>query len=324
MLLSCMPAIDPKDPLWIKLHKVAQVKIHSQNTNLKKTLSQNRFLSKAKGVVTLLTDVVDSFFLDQAPGLQVISNHAVGVNNIDVHEATKRHIAVCNTPDVLTNATAEYTIAMMFAVARRFKEGYEMVAARAFKGWDPKLLLGTELSGARLGIVGMGRIGKEVAKKAKALGMEVSYFSPHGENHLQYSKLSFHQLLKTSDFISIHCPLTLQTKGLFNRQVFECLKKGAFLINTARGEIVDERALLGALSQKRLAGAALDVFCNEPNLNEALRKHGKIFVLPHLGSATKNARVNMARLAISGVLSVLCGRTPQNQVNCFSKAFKVM
>lgn len=301
------------EPAWIELQRLAKVLIPTRAA----PLARHPELKKAAGVVPLVTDRLDAAFFAKAAKLKVVGNYGVGYNNVDVHEATKRGIVVCNTPDVLTNATAELTIGLIFAAARRFKEGTELIRRNAFKAWDPKLLLGRELAGARLGIVGFGRIGQSVAAKARALGMDVVVYSrvPRQNTYPETRFLAFDELLRTSDFVSIHCPLSAETRGLFGTRQFGIMKAGSYLINTARGEIVDEAALLTALNKGPLRGAALDVFCNEPKLKAALRTNPHVFVLPHLGSATLEARSGMARLAVGGIVEVLSGRNPQNRVN---------
>jgi glyoxylate reductase len=300
VLVSGELPLDPQDALWLKLKKSARVKMGITNT---------RDLAQATALLTFVTDRVDARMLDRAPGLKIVSNMAVGYNNIDVKAAAARRIAVTNTPVVLTNATAELTVGLIFAAARRFNEGSEFLRRNAYRGWGTKFLLGRELAGSTLGIVGHGRIGGAVGKKAKALGMKVLAVSSRS------SPAEWNRLLSASDFISIHSPLNPKTENLVSTRLLSRMKRGAYLINTARGEIVDEKALLKALASGRLAGAALDVFRGEPRLNPKLRRHPRVFVLPHLGSATERARAGMARLAVSAILEVLSGRKPTNQVN---------
>ncbi len=305
VLVSRPLALDEKDPAWLALKKLARV--HVRPTDSRAALAGHPKLKSVIGVITMGTDPVDAAFLRRAPQLTIVANHAVGYNNIDLEATRARDIIVCNTPGVLTNATAELAIGLIFAAARRFEEGVTMLHKNAYKGWYPRLMLGRELAGARLGVVGHGRIGAAVAAKARALGMDVVHSSPMGG-------IALDDLLRTSDFVSIHCPLNAKTKGMFGRREFALMKDGSYLINTARGEIVDERALLAAL-RKNLRGAALDVFHNEPKLNPKLRTHPGVFVLPHLGSATVEARAGMARLAVNAVIEVLCGRPPANRVS---------
>ena len=305
VLISRPLALDENDPAWVALKQLARV--HVRPEQAKGSLALHPKLKIAIGIITMGTDPVDAAFLKRAPQLAIVANHAVGYNNIDLACARERGIVVCNTPGVLTNATAELTIGLIFAAARRFEEGAAMIRKNAYKGWFPRLMIGRELAGARLGIVGHGRIGAAVAAKARALGMDVVHSSPMGG-------IALDDLLRTSDFVSIHCPLNAKTKGMFGRREFALMKKGSYLINAARGEIVDERALLAAL-RKNLRGAALDVFHNEPKLNPRLRAHPSVFVLPHLGSATVEARAGMARRAVNAVVEVLSGRPPANRVS---------
>lgn len=290
----------------------------------KKPLEKEPKLKKAAAILTFVTDKVDESLLKKAPQLKVISNFAVGFNNIDLNAAAKRYIHVTNTPDVLTNATAEMTIALIFAAARRMKEGVDIIQKKSFKGWEPSLLLGKELKNSILGIVGMGRIGSAVATKARALGMHVI-----GCNQLSWKKenlftarmglTTFERVLSQSDFVSIHTALNEQTKHLLNAKTLRLMKAGSFLINTSRGEVINERALIQALGTKKkpglLLGAALDVFEHEPKLNEALRKHPRVIVLPHVASATKEARTGMAHLSMQSIIDTLQGRIPRNKVN---------
>lgn len=306
VLISRPVALEANDEILHKLKAIARVVVRRLGD--KRPLSKHRQARHAVGVITMVDDRVDEAFLAAMPNLKVIANHAVGYNNIDIAAAKTRGVVVCNTPDVLTNATAELTIALLLAGARRFKEGTEELRTNRYKGWHPRHLLGAELAGSRLGIVGYGRIGRSVAKKARALGMDVVFHSPGTQGSLALSKL-----LASSDFVSIHCPLKSETRNLISTPEFKKMKPGAYLINTARGEIVDENALIKALSGK-LRGAALDVFWNEPKLNPKLARLPNAFIVPHLGSATVQARAGMARLAASGVIEVLTGRSPRNRV----------
>ncbi|MEW6057133.1 MAG: D-glycerate dehydrogenase [Bdellovibrionota bacterium] len=314
LLISRSLPLPETSESWQALLKVAEPVIRSQRDT--KPFSRHAQFKRARALIPLVSDVIDRSVLDLAPELKVVSNYGVGFNNIDLVECSKRGIAVCNTPDVLTNATAELTIGLIFAAARRFKEASEILRTQKFKAWDPKFLLGRELSSARLGIIGLGRIGLAVAQKAHALGMKVSACSNSTKPAPQFVELtSLEMLLKTSDFISVHCPLNSETQKLLGPKQFDQMKRGGYLINTSRGEIIDEKALLRALDKEMLRGAALDVFWNEPKLNPRLRAHPKVFVLPHIGSATAEARSGMAKLAVDAVAEILSGRRPKNQVN---------
>lgn len=302
VLSRALPLADD-DMLWTLLDNHGEVVTRKRGARA--SIARCDDLKNAIAMVTMVNDKIDAKVLDCAPKLRAVSNYAVGFDNIDLVEASKRGIIVCNTPDVLTNATAEMTIALIFAAARRFKEAGELLRTRKYKGWEPTLLLGSEIHGSTLGIVGYGRVGRAVAQKAQALGMKVIHTGP----------ASLDAVLRDSDFLSIHCPLLPSTKKLIGAKQFQRMKKGAYLINTARGEIVDETALLAALNSGKLRGAALDVFTGEPQLNPRLRSHPTVFVLPHIGSATSSARRSMAELALKGILDVLDGKTPKNRIN---------
>ena len=256
-------------------------------------------VSTADAIVSQLTDRIDRELIEAAPNLRVIANVAVGYDNIDMPAARARNIIVTNTPDVLTNAVAEFTWALILCVTRRVAEGDRLVRRGAWKGWALDFMPGMELAGKQLGIIGRGRIGRAVAEKAVAFGMRV-VFAKHD--------VSFDELLVTSDIISIHTPLTDGTRHLIDRKALVRMKKSAYLINTARGPVVDEEALAWALSEGLLAGAALDVYEREPQIHAGLLKHENVVLAPHLGSATRETRTAMAQLAIRNVIEVLEGR----------------
>lgn len=265
-------------------------------------------LSNVDAIVTLLLDKIDDSVLARAPKLRVIANCAVGYDNVDVAAATKRGIAVSNTPDVLTEATAELTIALMFAAARRLPEGEALVRAGNWIGWRLDQLLGQPIAGRTLGIIGMGRIGSAVADKARLLGMGVIHA---GRN----SDLTVEDVFKQADVISLHCPLTPETKHLVNAERLALMKPTAILINTARGGCVDDGALADALRGGKLFAAALDVFNGEPAIDTRLLAAPRLVLAPHLGSATTEARTSMAQLCADAVLAVLAGKRPTNLVN---------
>jgi len=256
-------------------------------------------------LICVLTDRVDRELLDAAPALKIAANIAVGYDNIDVAAARERGVTVTNTPDVLTEAVAEFTWALILALARRVVEGDRLVRAGGWKGWAFDFMLGTELRGKQLGIIGAGRIGRAVAAKAPAFGMKVK-FARHD--------MSVDQLLVTSDVISIHTPGTPEMKHLFNRRSLARMKRSALLVNTARGSIVDEEALAWALDERLIAGAALDVYEKEPLVHPAL-KHENLILAPHLGSATRETRTSMADLAVRNVLAMLKGDEPLTPVS---------
>ncbi len=272
-------------------------------------------------ILSLLTDKIDGDVMDAAgPQLKIISNYAVGFDNVDVEAATKRGIVVTNTPsDEVNEAVAEHTWALLLALARRIVEADEATRHGAYKGWEPDMFLGTNLIGKTLGIVGMGRIGSMVARRAQGYKMNVLYNKhtpdPDAERELGVKFATLDELLGESDFVSLHLPLTLETRHMVNAATFAKMKKGSYLINTARGPIVDERALVNALSDAQIAGAALDVFDNEPNIDPELISNQKVITTPHIASATWEARNKMGEQAVSALIDTLTGIKPQNMVN---------
>ncbi|HET7788463.1 MAG TPA: D-glycerate dehydrogenase [Myxococcales bacterium] len=267
-----------------------------------------RRVREISGLVPTLADRVDTELLDAAPRLRVVANHAVGYDNVDVQACTARGVWVTNTPDVLTDATADLAWALILALARRLREGERLVRAGAYVGWAPTMLLGRELRGRTLGILGYGRIGRAVARRAEGFGMRVLFTARGGG-------APFDELLQQSDVLSIHCPLTKETRHLFDAAALLRMKRGALLVNTARGPIVDEAALAAALESGHLGGAALDVFEHEPLVHPALVNRDDVVLLPHLGSATYEARESMARIALTQVELVLRGERPRTPVN---------
>ncbi|MDQ3070351.1 MAG: D-glycerate dehydrogenase [Acidobacteriota bacterium] len=259
----------------------------------------------ARAIVCQLTDAIDHDLIAAAPGLEIIANVAVGYDNIDVAAARERGIVVTNTPDVLTNAVAEFTWALILAVTRRVAEGERLVRRGAWKGWALDFMPGMELAGKQLGIIGRGRIGQAVAAKAAAFGMR-TVFAKHD--------VSFDELLVTSDIVSVHVPLTSATRHLIDRKAMVRMKRSAYLINTSRGPVVDEEALAWALHEGLLAGAALDVYEREPLVHPDLLAHENVVLAPHLGSATRETRTAMADLAVRNVIEVLSGRPPLTPV----------
>jgi glyoxylate reductase len=265
-------------------------------------------------IVPLLSRWIGGTEFKNLPGLKIVANCATGVDNIDLVAAEMRGVTVTNTPDVLTESTADLTWALILAVARRLKEGMALVARGEWTGWHPTLLLGDELTGRTLGIIGAGRIGRAVGRRARAFGMRILYNARSRKDDFERetgaARLDLAGLLAASDVVSIHIAATPETRGLFSRERFQQMKRGAMLINTARGEVVREAALLEALDQGRLSGAGLDVFPEEPHVNEALIAHPRVVTLPHLGSATWETRRAMAGLAVKNVAAVLDGKDP--------------
>jgi glyoxylate reductase len=262
-------------------------------------------LAEADAAITLLQDPVTRRVLESNPNLRIVSNFAVGYNNVDIDAARELGITVTNTPGVLTEATADLTMALLLAVTRRVVEGDAELRALQRCDWEPLKLLGASLQGKRLGIIGMGRIGSAVATRARAFGMEIVGVR-RGE--------SLDDLLATSDIISIHAPLSRETHHLIDAAALAKMKRGAYLINTARGALVDEDALCDALDSGQLRGAALDVYEHEPQINSRLFAMKNVVIVPHIGSATEEARNAMARIAATNVLLFLRGREPLHRV----------
>lgn len=272
-------------------------------------ITRDELLGHLGGCVALIpmpSDRIDAEILDRAP-LKIVANHAVGVDNVDREAARKRGIEVTNTPGVLTEATAELTLALLLATARRIVEADAFLRRGDFKGWRPLLLRGFELSGATLGIVGKGRIGTAVAERAAAFGMNVVH-------HNRSSGLRLKPLLEQSDVVSLHCPLTESTRHLIGEAELSTMKPTAILINTARGPVVDESALVRALDAGQITAAGLDVFENEPAVHPDLVGRDDVVLLPHIGSATHRCRRRMAELAARNVVAVLSGDGPLNPV----------
>lgn len=274
--------------------------------------------SEAEAVICTLSDQVDASLLSCATRLKILANYAVGYNNIDVAAARARGIVVTNTPDVLTDATADLTWALLLAVARRVLEGDRLVRAGAWSGWAPTQMLSTEVTGKTLGIIGMGRIGHAVARRASGFRMPVIYASrgpvtsPPGETlGIQYP---LEYVIKQADFLSLHVPLTDSTRHLIGARALRMMKPTAYLINTSRGPVVDEAALVAALQSGTIAGAGLDVYEREPSLHPGLTALPNVVLLPHLGSATYDTRIRMGRICLENIDAVLDGRRAPNQV----------
>lgn len=268
--------------------------------------------------ILLLSRSIGEEELEGLPKLQVLAQCAVGYDNIDLGAAARRGIPVTNTPDVLTESTADLAWALILAVARRMKEGQEMLAQGSWSGWSPTQLLGLELNGSTLGIVGAGRIGQAVGRRALGFGMRVSYSDaeerPEFERAVGAERSDLPTLLAESDVVTLHLPSTAETRGIFDAHRFSLMKPGSLFINTARGDLVDEGALLESLDEGRLGGAGLDVFSREPQVPRELVEHPKVVALPHIGSATTQTRRAMAELAVKNALEVLAGREPLTPV----------
>ncbi len=262
-------------------------------------------LAEADAAITLLSDPITRHVLESNPNLRIVSNFAVGYNNVDIDAARELGVVVTNTPGVLTEATADLTMALILAVTRRIVEGDDEIRTRGRCEWEPLKLLGASLQGKRLGIIGMGRIGSAVAARARAFGMDVIGVR-RGE--------SIDALLATSDIVSLHAPLSRETHHLIDAAALAKMKRGTYLINTSRGALVDENALCDALESEHLRGAALDVYEFEPEVNPRLLRMNNAVIVPHIGSATEEARNAMGRIAATNVLLFLKGKEPLHRV----------
>ena len=274
----------------------------------------------AEGLLCLLTDQIDDELLAMAPKLRVVSTMAAGYDNIDVEAATRRRIVVANTPDVLTESTADLAFALLLAAARRVVEGDRVTREGRWTTWHPSFLLGREIHDATLGIVGLGQIGLAVARRARGFGMRLLYASPSrrqdAERELALVHVSFDKLLVEADFISVHVPLTPETHHMFNADAFRRMKATAIFVNTSRGQVVDEAALHHALDSRTIAGAAIDVTEVEPlPKQDALLRLPNLIVTPHIGSASVDTRARMAEMAAENLLAGLRGDEPPHCVN---------
>ena len=289
----------------------------------KEILSHDELLASVRwcdGLLSLLTDRIDREVIDANPALRVISNYAVGYDNVDVRHATSRGIPVTNTPGVLTNAVAEHTIALLLAIARRIVEADQFMRAGKYRGWEPMLLLGGEMRGKTLGIVGLGRIGMRVAEiAAHGLGMRIVYHdrAPNKsfEDTVGAHLLGKDELLRTADVVTLHLPLSQETRHFIGARELAVMKKSAYLINTSRGPVVDEQALVEALRNKTIAGAALDVVEFEPRMAPGLAELSNVIVVPHTGSATFETRTAMSEMAAKNIIAIFEGKKPLSVVN---------
>jgi glyoxylate reductase len=272
------------------------------------------------GLLSLLTDQIDASVMDAAgPELKVISNHAVGVDNVDIAAATARKLPVGNTPGILTDATADMSFALLLAAARRVVEGDRLVKKGGWKTWGPGFMLGADLQGAILGIIGYGRIGRAMAHRAVGFGMKIVFYDPHpapAEPGVEASPVDLDTLLRESDFISLHTPLTRETRGLLNEAAFRKMKPTVVLVNTSRGAVIDQSALYNALVSKRIFAAALDVTDPEPiSMTDPLLQLENCIIVPHIASASWQARQNMSRMAAENLIAGLQGKPLPNCVN---------
>ena len=301
-----------------RLKQLYDVKLNSND----ELYSQKKLLELSEGcegILSALTDKLDADTIEKLPkSVKILSNFAVGFGNIDTEAAKKKNITVTNTPEVLTDATAEIGILLILGACRRASEGIEGAKASDWK-WSADYLIGKQLTGTRLGILGMGRIGKKIAKIAKSLGMVIHYhnrskLSPDKENGATYHE-DLKSLLSVSDVLSVCCPASKETINLINKETLEYLPKGAVVTNVARGDIVDDDALIDALDRRKVYAVGLDVYKGEPNLNPGYLKHKSAFILPHLGSATKETRTAMANLAIENLEEFFKTGNCKNKVN---------
>lgn len=296
-----------------KLREIGTVDLYSGEAAIPHDELVTRLADK-EALVCLMTDRVDRTAIDAAPELRIIANVAVGYNNVDVQHARSRGIVVTDTPDVLTESVADFTWAMILAITRRLAEGERLVRSGQWKGWSLDLLLGAELRGKQLGLVGAGRISRAVALRAPAFGMRVAYAARREVDIPRAEAMSLDRVLVTSDVVSLHVPLTPETTHLIDRKTLARMKRSAYLVNTSRGPVIDEAALAWALQHHLLAGAALDVYEREPAVHPDLPHLDNVLLVPHLGSATTETRTAMADLAAENVRAVLAGRSPLTPV----------
>jgi glyoxylate reductase len=300
------------------LRKYHEIEVNPQGRALsKKEIIQG--LKGKDGLLCLLTDIIDKEIIESEPNLKMIANYAVGYNNIDVKTATKHKIPVSITPDVLTDTTAEMAWALLFSVARRIVEADKFTRQGKFKGWAPMLMHGQDVTGKTLGVVGTGRIGTAFALKSKGLKMNILYYdqvkNKKIEEELFAKKVELNRLLKESDFISLHVPLLPATHHLIGEKQLKMMKKTLILINTSRGPIVDEQALVKALKNNCIFGAGLDVYEHEPQINKGLLKLDNVILQPHSASATTETRTKMAIIAAENMITGLKGEIPPNCIN---------
>jgi lactate dehydrogenase-like 2-hydroxyacid dehydrogenase len=296
-----------------KLEAVGSVELYSEDGVMPHQELIARVTDK-HAVVSMLTDRIDRDVIDAAGRLKIAANVAVGYNNVDVAYARSKGIIVTNTPDVLTESVADFTWALILAVTRRLSEGERLLRRGGWKGWAFDFMLGTELRGKQLGVVGFGRIGRAVAARASAFGMHVACTGRRDLGAAGAQFMSLDRLLISSDVVSLHVPLTNETRHMIDKRAIARMKRSAYLVNTSRGPVVDEEALAWALQQHLLAGAALDVYENEPAVHPDLLRLENVLLVPHLGSGTTETRLAMASLAADNVVAVLSGRPPLTPV----------
>jgi glyoxylate reductase len=294
-----------------------KVEVYQENHAIPDTLFKQK-IRACDALLSMLTESLTAEVIATAPKLKIIANYAVGYNNIDLQAAAQRGIVVTNTPDVLTEATADLAFALILSCARRIVEGDRMVRRGEFSGWEPMLLLGAEICGQTIGIIGAGRIGTAVARRAFGFGMKIIYSDPEPNRLIEAEygarNLELEELLRSADFISLHVPLSESTRHLIDKQRLQLMKPVAIIVNTSRGAVIDEQALTQALTAKKIGGAGLDVYEHEPALSAGLADLDNVVLLPHLGSATLQTRARMAEIAAGNIVDYFKGVSPKNIV----------
>ena len=307
----------------LKTNEERMSKLWDTKLNLNNEIySENKLIELSEdcdGILSSILDKIDKKTINKLSNrIKIISNFAVGFGNIDIEAASKRNIVVTNTPDVLTDATAEIAMLLILAASRRAAEGMQWVKNKNWR-WSADFLIGKQLSGSKLGILGMGRIGRAVAKRAKAFGMEIHYHNRSKLNQDLEAKATYHDniqsLFSTSDILSINCPATKETKKIINKETLKFFSKEAVIVNSARGDMIDDDAMVEALKDKRIFALGLDVYNGEPNIHPGYLEHSNVFILPHLGSATIKTRIDMANLAIDNIKEFFKSGKCINQVN---------
>lgn len=312
----------PEDGIKLLRDKGYEVDVSEKDGVLTKEELINALKAKEyEAVLCLLTDNIDGDVFDAVPTAKIFANYAVGYNNIDIEEAKKRGIIITNTPGVLTETVAEHTTAMILAITQRIAEGDRFTRAGKYEGWAPMLLLGMNLKDKVLGIIGAGRIGSVVANIMKnGFGMKIIYFDINRNEDFEKAtdgrfKEKIEDVLKLADVITLHTPLLDSTRHLINKEKIALMKKSAYLINSSRGEVIDEKALVEALKNNKIAGAALDVFEDEPRLADGLTELENVALTPHIASATKETRSKMSEMTAQNIIAYFDGNTPPNKIN---------
>jgi len=296
-----------------------EIVVNNSDTPLEKS-ELIKQASGSAGILSLLSDKIDDSVFESLPQCKVVANYAVGFDNIDVESATVRGVWVTNTPDILTDATADIAFSLLLAAARRIVEAHKFCCEKRFEGWKAKLLLGTDLNNATLGIIGMGRIGQAMARRAVPFGMSVIYhnrnrLSSEIESETGATLVSLDELIQKSDYISLHCPGGDETRHIISSRELSMMKSNAIIVNTARGTAIDEEALADFLADGRIRGAGLDVYEKEPEIFEKLLELDNVVLAPHIGSATEGTRDRMAVMAADNIIMALNGKKPSQAVN---------